>query len=198
MAKPPPSTVDHAGALADRELVDLALRGLDPGHRAVVALHYLLGMPLPDVAAALGPGQAMLGIPCGVKMHSGVFAISPEAAGALLADLLSGSAPPAWDDEAEVMDIDEEALRAGQLAPRLYELVRVPVAGRREALRIFGDDWPTPDGTGIRDYIDVGDLAQAHVVVPIPGASRPASIEDSAAAAELRLSPEQLARLTTP
>lgn len=41
-------------------------------------------------------------------------------------------------------------------------------------------------------------LAQADVVVPIPGASRPASIEDSAAAADLRLAPEQLARLTTP
>lgn len=38
-------------------------------------------------------------------------------------------------------------------------------------------------------------LAQADVVVPIPGASRAASIRDSAAAAELRLSPEQLARL---
>ena len=49
-----PTAADHAGALADRELVDLALRGLDPGHRAVVALHYLLGMPLPEVAAALG------------------------------------------------------------------------------------------------------------------------------------------------
>ena len=34
--------------------MDQALRGLDPGHRAVVALHYLLGMPLPEVAAALG------------------------------------------------------------------------------------------------------------------------------------------------
>jgi RNA polymerase sigma-70 factor (ECF subfamily) len=30
-----------------------ALARLDPGHRAVVALHYLLGMPLPDVAASL-------------------------------------------------------------------------------------------------------------------------------------------------
>jgi aryl-alcohol dehydrogenase-like predicted oxidoreductase len=38
-------------------------------------------------------------------------------------------------------------------------------------------------------------LAQADVVVPIPGASRPASIVDSAAAADLTLSPEQLARL---
>ncbi|MGY1742824.1 MULTISPECIES: aldo/keto reductase [unclassified Blastococcus] len=38
-------------------------------------------------------------------------------------------------------------------------------------------------------------LAQADVVLPIPGASRPASIRDSAAAADLRLDPEQLARL---
>jgi len=44
---------DFAGALADRDAVDQALRRLDPGHRAVVALHFLLGMPLPDVAAAL-------------------------------------------------------------------------------------------------------------------------------------------------
>ncbi len=49
----PPTASDFTGALADRELVDQALRRLDPGHRAVVALHYLLGMPLPEVAAAL-------------------------------------------------------------------------------------------------------------------------------------------------
>lgn len=35
--------------------------------------------------------------------------------------------------------------------------------GRRTALRVFGDDWPTPDGTGVRDYIHVVDLARAHV-----------------------------------
>ena len=49
-----PPTRDMAGALADRELVDKALAGLKPGQRAVVALHYLLGMPLPEVARALG------------------------------------------------------------------------------------------------------------------------------------------------
>ena len=49
----PARTSDFTGALADRDLVDQALRRLDPGHRAVVALHYLLGMPLPEVAAAL-------------------------------------------------------------------------------------------------------------------------------------------------
>ena len=49
-----PTQPDPSGSLADRELVDRALARLDPGHRAVVALHYLLGMPLPDVAASLG------------------------------------------------------------------------------------------------------------------------------------------------
>jgi RNA polymerase sigma-70 factor (ECF subfamily) len=48
-----PAAPDVSGALADRELLDGALRRLDPGHRAVVALHYLLGMPLPEVAASL-------------------------------------------------------------------------------------------------------------------------------------------------
>ena len=49
-----PATSDDSGALADREEVDQALRRLDPGHRAVVALHYLLGMSLPEVATSLG------------------------------------------------------------------------------------------------------------------------------------------------
>ncbi|HWT16621.1 MAG TPA: UDP-glucose 4-epimerase GalE, partial [Patescibacteria group bacterium] len=35
--------------------------------------------------------------------------------------------------------------------------------GRRERLQIFGGDWPTRDGTGVRDYIHVCDLAEAHV-----------------------------------
>ena len=35
--------------------------------------------------------------------------------------------------------------------------------GRREFLAIFGTDYPTPDGTGIRDYIHIVDLAKGHV-----------------------------------
>ena len=35
--------------------------------------------------------------------------------------------------------------------------------GRRERLNVFGNDYPTPDGTGVRDYIHVADLAAAHV-----------------------------------
>jgi RNA polymerase sigma-70 factor (ECF subfamily) len=55
-----PATSDVSAALADRELVNGALLRLDPDHRAVVAMHYLLDMPLPEVAAALRipPGTA--------------------------------------------------------------------------------------------------------------------------------------------
>jgi UDP-glucose 4-epimerase len=36
--------------------------------------------------------------------------------------------------------------------------------GRRPVLRVFGNDYPTPDGTGLRDYIHVEDLAEGHVL----------------------------------
>ena len=49
-----PTVTDHAGALADREIVDAAMRRLDESGRAIVVLHYFLGMPLTDVAATLG------------------------------------------------------------------------------------------------------------------------------------------------
>jgi UDP-glucose 4-epimerase len=46
--------------------------------------------------------------------------------------------------------------------------------GRRDTLSVFGGDWPTPDGTGVRDYIHVVDLAQGHLaalrrVFDVPG-----------------------------
>ena len=45
----------------------------------------------------------------------------------------------------------------------LVPYVTQTAAGLRECLSIFGDDYPTPDGSCIRDYIDVVDLAKAHV-----------------------------------
>lgn len=46
----------------------------------------------------------------------------------------------------------------------IIPLVLQAIAGRREAFTLNGDDFPTPDGTCIRDYVDVRDLAQAHVL----------------------------------
>ena len=49
-----PTDSDHAGILADREIVDAAMVRLDERGRAIVVLHYFLGMPLTEVAATLG------------------------------------------------------------------------------------------------------------------------------------------------
>src|SRR5260221_229976 len=80
-----------------------------------------------DILAAVGDRIPMLGIPSGVKMHSAVFAVSPEAAGQLAA-LIAGDAGGriAWR-EAEVMDVDEAALRAGHLSAALFGYARAPV-----------------------------------------------------------------------
>ena len=45
----------------------------------------------------------------------------------------------------------------------LVPYITQTAAGKRECLSIFGNDYPTPDGTCLRDYIDVVDLAKAHV-----------------------------------
>ncbi|MBI1398401.1 MAG: UDP-glucose 4-epimerase GalE [Betaproteobacteria bacterium] len=45
----------------------------------------------------------------------------------------------------------------------LVPYVAQVAVGRREYLQVFGDDYPTPDGTGVRDYIHVTDLADGHV-----------------------------------
>jgi predicted polyphosphate/ATP-dependent NAD kinase len=85
-----------------------------------------------DVANGTGPGVAVLGVPAGVKMYSGCFAVSPVAAGAIAADWASRGPLPTRD--AEVLDLDERLLRAGRPDPRLFALVPVPAApGRTQA-----------------------------------------------------------------
>jgi UDP-glucose 4-epimerase len=44
----------------------------------------------------------------------------------------------------------------------LFPFVSQVAVGRRPKLQVFGGDWPTPDGTGVRDYIHVMDLAEGH------------------------------------
>jgi RNA polymerase sigma factor (sigma-70 family) len=76
-----PFSGDAPSDVADRELLDEALRRLEPEWRAVVVLHYFVGMPLPEVASELG-------IPLGTaksRLHRslGVMRTTLEAAGEL-------------------------------------------------------------------------------------------------------------------
>jgi UDP-glucose 4-epimerase len=58
-------------------------------------------------------------------------------------------------------------MRAGQIGKGSTHLIKVAVeaaVGKRDHVAVFGTDYPTPDGSCIRDYVHVSDLADAHVV----------------------------------
>ena len=60
----------------------------------------------------------------------------------------------------------DPAGRSGQSSPEATHLIKVAVqaaTGRRSGIDVFGTDYPTPDGSCIRDYVHVSDLAQAHL-----------------------------------
>ncbi|MDQ3061295.1 MAG: UDP-glucose 4-epimerase GalE, partial [Acidobacteriota bacterium] len=46
----------------------------------------------------------------------------------------------------------------------LIPLILFVAQGKRDSISIFGDDYPTPDGTAVRDYIHISDLSQAHLL----------------------------------
>jgi UDP-glucose 4-epimerase len=54
----------------------------------------------------------------------------------------------------------------------LMPFIAQVAVGRRERLAIYGDDYPTPDGTGVRDYIHVMDLADGHLAALAHGHGR--------------------------
>jgi UDP-glucose 4-epimerase len=59
----------------------------------------------------------------------------------------------------------DPAKRSGQSSPNATHLIKVAsqaALGQRAKMDIFGTDYETPDGTGVRDYIHVGDLIEAH------------------------------------
>jgi predicted polyphosphate/ATP-dependent NAD kinase len=91
-----------------------------------------------DVAGIAG-STPILAIPAGVKMHSGVFAASPQAAADLVMRFLNGELNLR---DTEIVDVDEELYRAGILQTKLYALAKTPylpvlVAERK---RIYSSD----------------------------------------------------------
>jgi predicted polyphosphate/ATP-dependent NAD kinase len=80
-----------------------------------------------DIFTAIGDTVPVLGIPAGVKMHSGVFATTPEAAAAVLVALADGGL--VRSASGEVRDLDEAALARGEVRARWFGELRVPEMG---------------------------------------------------------------------
>lgn len=76
-----------------------------------------------DVFRALGENIPVIGVPAGVKMHSAVFAIDPQAAARIVTRFLFEGLPL---QQAEVMDINEEDFRRGRVSAKLYGFMLVP------------------------------------------------------------------------
>ncbi len=116
-ATTPSTAVDTAAAvhaLLDRQVDLLLFAGGDGTAR--------------DICAALaGASLPVLGVPAGVKMHSGVFAVSPEAAAEIVGALAAGALVDIGP--AEVRDIDEAAFRNGRVVSRHFGEMSVPRIG---------------------------------------------------------------------
>jgi predicted polyphosphate/ATP-dependent NAD kinase len=115
-----------------------------------------------DIFSVLKGKIPMLGIPAGVKMHSGVFGITPEAAAQILSEYLDGKLNFA---DVEIIDLDEDAYRQGNWNLKLFGTVKTPyepsyIQGSKLMIESASDDEVKED---IADFIveEVEDLSNA-------------------------------------
>jgi predicted polyphosphate/ATP-dependent NAD kinase len=76
-----------------------------------------------DIEKAVNLSVPVIGVPTGVKMHSAIFALNPQAAARVTAKFLKSELPV---KETEVMDVDEKAFREGHLSAHLYGYMLAP------------------------------------------------------------------------
>ena len=103
-----------------------------------------------DVHDAIDGGLPVVGMPAGVKMHSGVYANSPLDAASLAVSYLQGELVDVR--EAEVMDIDEEAFREGRLAVKLWGYLPVPF--ERSLVQGAKDSRSAGDASALEDIAE--------------------------------------------
>ncbi|MFC1583769.1 ATP-NAD kinase family protein [Candidatus Neomarinimicrobiota bacterium] len=112
-----------------------------------------------DLVESIGMTQLVLGIPAGVKIHSAVYARTPDIAAHITSRYLRSRMNRS--DEAEVLDIDEDSYRKGQLRAKLYGYLRVPVNRHlTQGLK---------SGSPPSDQLDQGSIAEAVIDEMKPG-----------------------------
>jgi len=121
-----------------------------------------------------------------LKEDAELSAVSPYGATKLMAETILrdlGSADTQWQTACLRYFNPVGAHESGLIGedPRgipnnLMPYVAQVAVGRRDKLQVFGDDYDTPDGTGVRDYIHVVDLAEGHVAALNYLLSRPGSV----------------------
>ncbi|MCZ8530114.1 ATP-NAD kinase family protein [Alteromonas sp. PRIM-21] len=77
-----------------------------------------------NICSVVGTQVPVLGVPAGCKIHSGVYCVSPSAAGQVVSQMIAGELVSEMD--AEVRDIDENAFRDGKVIAKHYGEMRVP------------------------------------------------------------------------
>jgi UDP-glucose 4-epimerase len=96
--------------------------------------------------------------------------VSPYGSSKLMTEIMLADTARAHDFNYAVLRYfnvagADAAGRSGQSTPRATHLIKVAceaVTGKRSHMDVFGTDYPTPDGTCVRDYIHVSDLVNAH------------------------------------
>jgi len=106
-----------------------------------------------DIYQAVEERIPVLGIPAGVKIQSAVFALSPEAAGAVAATMVESASMPT--SRREVVDLDEEAYRTGHVAATLYGSMLVPnQPGQLQGMKQSGFSNEASQMSAIASYLE--------------------------------------------
>ena len=129
----PEDTISAARALVDAGIDLLLFAGGDGTAR--------------NICDSVGNDVSVLGVPAGCKIHSGVYSVTPTAAGEVVAMMIRGELVSEMD--AEVRDIDEDAFRDGKVIARHFGEMRVPneltyvqavkMGGREEEALVLDD-----------------------------------------------------------
>src|SRR6476659_8364347 len=105
-----------------------------------------------------------------IRENSPTIPVSPYGTSKLMSEMMLHDTAKAYGLRFVILRYFNVAgadprMRTGQATPAATHLIKVAcetAIGKRPKLEVFGTDYPTPDGTCIRDYIHVSDLAQAH------------------------------------